>query len=111
MLTAGIGHELNNPLFSIVGLGEAIEEEQNLERVKTYARDIVAHGRRMANVIRDFTGVTNRDALDQQVPVSLEEELDQALATVETAADMKGIAVSTVARAWSNSSSRETGTC
>ncbi len=93
VLTAGIGHELNNPLFSIVGLGEAIEEEQSLERVKTYARDIVAHGRRMANVIRDFTGVTNRDALDQQVPVSLEEELDQALATVETAADMKGIAV------------------
>lgn len=93
VLTAGIGHELNNPLFGIVGLGEAIQEEQSLERVKAYARDIVAHGRRMANVIRDFTGVTSREGSDQPLPVSLEEELDQALATVETTAEMKGIAV------------------
>ena len=33
-LTAGIGHELNNPLFGILGLGEAIGEEANLDRVQ-----------------------------------------------------------------------------
>ncbi len=93
VLTAGIGHELNNPLFSIVGLGEAIQDEQNLEQVKTYARDIVAHGRRMATVIRDFTGVTNREGSDRSRPVSLEEELDHALTTAQTAVDMKGITV------------------
>ncbi|MBI3357870.1 MAG: HAMP domain-containing protein, partial [Nitrospirae bacterium] len=93
VLTAGIGHELNNPLFGIVGLGEAIQEEQDLQRVKTYARDIVAQGHRMATIIRDFTGVTSREVSDQRVPVYLEQELDQALATAQTAADMKGIAV------------------
>lgn len=93
VLTAGIGHELNNPLFGIVGLGEAIQDEQSLEQVKTYARDIVSHGRRMATIIRDFTGVTSRENSDQSLPVSLEEELDQALTTVETAADMKGIEI------------------
>lgn len=89
LLTAGIGHELNNPLFGIVGLGEAIEEETNLERVKAYARDIVAHGRRMATIIRDFTGVASREVSDQRVPVSLEDELDRALATIE----MTGITI------------------
>lgn len=84
LLTAGIGHELNNPLFGIVGLGEAIEEEPSLERVKAYARDIVAHGRRMATIIRDFTGVASREVSDQRVPVSLEDELDRALAAIET---------------------------
>jgi signal transduction histidine kinase len=93
VLTAGIGHELNNPLFGIVGLGEAIEEEQDLQRVKTFARDIVAQGRRMASIIRDFTGVTSREVSDQRVPVYLEQELDQALATVRTAAEMKDIAI------------------
>lgn len=93
VLTAGIGHELNNPLFGIVGLGEAIQEEQDLQRVKTYARDIVAQGHRMASIIRDFTGVTSREASDQRVPVYLEQELDQALTTVQTAAEMKGIVV------------------
>ncbi|HSA61667.1 MAG TPA: ATP-binding protein [Nitrospiraceae bacterium] len=93
VLTAGIGHELNNPLFGIVGLGEAIQEEQDLQRVKTYARDIVAQGRRMATIIRDFTGVTGREASDQRVPVYLEQELDQALTTAQTVTDMKGIVV------------------
>lgn len=93
VLTAGIGHELNNPLFGVIGLGEAIQDEQNLERVQAYARDIVAHGRRMAGVIRDFTGVAHREVSDQHVTVSLEEELDRALATVGTATEMTDIVV------------------
>ena len=93
VLTAGLGHELNNPLFGIIGLGEAMQDEQSLERVKAYARDIVAHGRRMAGIIRDFTGVANREGSDQHVPVSLEDEVDRALATVRTATEMTDIVV------------------
>ena len=93
VLTAGIGHELNNPLFGIVGLGEAIQEEPSLERVKAYARDIVAHGRRMATIIRDFTGVASREVSNQRISVSLEDELDRALATIQTAMEMAGITV------------------
>jgi len=93
VLTAGIGHELNNPLFGIVGLGEAIQEEQNLERVKAYARDIVAHGRRMATIIKDFTGVASREVSGQRVPVSLEEELDRALTAVQATVETNGVVV------------------
>jgi signal transduction histidine kinase len=93
VLTAGIGHELNNPLFGIVGLGEAIQEEQDLERVKAHARDIVTQGHRMAAIIRDFTGVTNRENSDQRTPVCLEEELDLALAAARAATEMKDVAV------------------
>ncbi|MCS6896382.1 MAG: PAS domain-containing sensor histidine kinase, partial [Nitrospira sp.] len=93
VLTAGIGHELNNPLFGIIGLGEAIQEEQNLERAKAHARDIVAHGRRMAAIIRDFAGVTGKEGDDHAVAVSLEEELDRALTLVETTNPTKGIVV------------------
>ncbi|MDH4185941.1 MAG: ATP-binding protein [Nitrospira sp.] len=81
-LTAGIGHELNNPLFGILGLGEAIGEETSLEHIKSYAHDIVQHGRRMAAIIRDFTGVTARETSDRRLPVHLERELEQALATI-----------------------------
>ncbi|MCP9449771.1 MAG: ATP-binding protein [Nitrospira sp.] len=93
VLTAGIGHELNNPLFGIIGLGEAIQEEQSLERAKAHARDIVAQGRRMATVIRDFAGVAGKEECDQTVPVSLEEETDRALAIVRSASDMKNVVV------------------
>lgn len=93
VLTAGIGHELNNPLFGIVGLGEAIQEETDMSQVKAHARDIVAQGHRMAGIIRDFTGVTARDPADQQRIVVVEHELEHALATTRTATDMTGILV------------------
>ena len=92
-LTAGIGHELNNPLFGILGLGEAIGEEASLDRVRSYARDIVQHGRRMAAIIRDFTGVTARETSDQRQPVHLERELDQAIATLTGSMDASGLAI------------------
>ncbi|MBK5281584.1 MAG: HAMP domain-containing protein, partial [Nitrospiraceae bacterium] len=92
-LTAGIGHELNNPLFGILGLGEAIGEEADLARVRSYARDIVQHGRRMAAIIRDFTGVTARETSDQRQPVHLERELDQAIATLTGSMDASGLAI------------------
>jgi signal transduction histidine kinase len=92
-LTAGIGHELNNPLFGILGLGEAIGEEADLDRVRSYARDIVQHGRRMADIIRDFTGVTARETSDQRQPVHLERELDQAITALTNSMDTSGLAI------------------
>lgn len=93
VLTAGIGHELNNPLFGIIGLGEILQDEQDLEHMRSCARDIVAHGRRMATIIRDFTGVTDREASDTPVSVPVEEVLDKALATAQTSVDMKDIVI------------------
>jgi len=92
-LTAGIGHELNNPLFGILGLGEAIEDEADLDRVRSYARDIVQHGRRMAAIIRDFTGVTARETSDQRHAVLLERELDQAIAAITDSIDTSGLTI------------------
>ncbi|HVG02802.1 MAG TPA: ATP-binding protein [Nitrospira sp.] len=93
VLTAGIGHELNNPLFGILGLGEAIQEECDLTRAKGYAQDIVGHGRKMAAIIRDFTGVTSRESKSQRVPVDVTAQLDQALAIVQTSHDCLGLNV------------------
>ena len=92
-LTAGIGHELNNPLFGILGLGEAIGEEADLDRVRSYARDIVQHGRRMAAIIRDFTGVTARETSDQRQPVHLEQELDRAITTITDGMETSGLSI------------------
>ena len=82
VLTAGIGHELNNPLFGILGLGEAIQDEPDPTRVKSYAMDIVQHGKRMAAIIKDFTGVAEREVSDRRHAVHLERELDLAIGTV-----------------------------
>ncbi|WHZ24547.1 MAG: Periplasmic sensor signal transduction histidine kinase [Nitrospira sp.] len=93
VLTAGIGHELNNPLFGILGLGEAIQEEGDLARAKSYAQDIVDHGRRMAAIIRDFTGMAARESKNQRMPVDVTAQLEQALMIIQTSHDCLGINV------------------
>ncbi|HSC56762.1 MAG TPA: ATP-binding protein [Nitrospira sp.] len=93
ILTAGIGHELNNPLFGILGLGEALQDECDPARVKSYAQDIVQQGKRMAAIIRDFTGIAARETSDQRQTVHLERELDQALATITASLGMSELIV------------------
>jgi two-component system, NtrC family, sensor kinase len=93
VLTAGIGHELNNPLFGIIGLGEVMQDEQDLEMMKNYAKDIVAHGQRMAAIIRDFTGIMDRETSDKPTAVSMEDIVDQALSTAQTTVEMKAIMI------------------
>lgn len=93
ILTAGIGHELNNPLFGILGLGEAIQEEVNLDHVRALARDIVQHGRRMAAIIRDFAGMTTRDTGVRLAPVDVHLELDQALTALQSTHDLSQLEI------------------
>lgn len=93
VLTAGIGHELNNPLFGIIGLGEVMQDEQDMEMIKSYAKDIVAHGRRMAAIIRDFTGVIDRETSDKPISVPMEHIVDQALTTTQATVEMQNIVI------------------
>jgi len=85
VLTQGIGHELNNPLVGVIGLGEAIQEEQSPDTIKEYAQTIVQHGRRMASIIRDFTGQAARQLKGKSTQVNLNEQLDHALNIVKNA--------------------------
>jgi signal transduction histidine kinase len=93
VLTAGIGHELNNPLFGILGLGEALQDDCDPGRVKSYARDIIQHGKRMATIIRDFTGIAAREVSDQRQMVRLEQEIDQALDAITAGLDLSQLTV------------------
>lgn len=93
VLTAGIGHELNNPLFGILGLGEALQDNCDPARVKSYAQDIVQHGKRMATIIRDFTGIAAREVSDQRQMVHLEREMDDALAAIASGVDISELTV------------------
>ena len=79
MLCTGIGHELNNPLVGVIGMGEAIQEEDDIRKVKEHAKSIVQQGKRMAQVIRDLTGQVRNQAKGEYLPLDLNEQLDLIL--------------------------------
>jgi signal transduction histidine kinase len=87
VLTAGIGHELNNPLCGIFGLGEAIQDEKDVNTIKAQVQDMIRHGKRMASIIQDFTGLAQVEAKGQSQPVDLNEQIEQAMKLVLQAHD------------------------
>ena len=95
VLSAGIGHELNNPLVGVIGLGEAIQQEDNPNQIKEYAGNIVQHGRRMASIIRDFTGQATSQLREQLTQVSVNEQLDNALNTVKQSYETSSLEIKT----------------
>ncbi len=95
VLSAGIGHELNNPLVGVIGLGEAIQDEAESEKIKEYAKGIIQHGKRMASVVRDFTGQMTTQFLDTQTRVNINEQLEKVLSATTVLFTSSHITVNT----------------
>ncbi|MCI0529947.1 MAG: ATP-binding protein [Nitrospira sp.] len=93
VLTAGIAHELNNPLFGIMGPGEAILDECDSSRMKEHAKKIVENAKRMAAVIQDFSGYAHAEGSEQGVFVDINHCLDKALSLVGLSNPVDGLEI------------------
>ncbi|MEO5657669.1 MAG: ATP-binding protein [Nitrospiria bacterium] len=82
VLTSGLGHELNNPLFGILSSSEAIRDEKDADKMRDHAKKIVTHAKRMAGIIKDFSGTAQPDAADLRIELNVNDQLDQALSVV-----------------------------
>jgi C4-dicarboxylate-specific signal transduction histidine kinase len=55
-LAAGIAHEISSPLFGVMGLAEAIGDEDDREVVRGYAAEIVSYSRTIKDIVQGLTG-------------------------------------------------------
>lgn len=82
ILTSGVGHELSNPLFSVIGFGEAILDEDDPTVMREHAVNIVVQAKRMAEIIHVFTHQSQGEAAEPSRQLDLTEQLEEALETV-----------------------------
>jgi signal transduction histidine kinase len=86
-LTAGVAHEINNPLAYVMGNLGCLSEQlatlpgsKELEGMKDMVRDALEGSERVRAIVRDMRAFTRRDDHDKRTPVQIEKVLEQALA-------------------------------
>ena len=76
---SGIAHDINNPLQLILGLAENLAEERDLTVIHEQAREIIEAVKRTSAICRDLTRYSRRATSREDVLVSVNDKLDEAL--------------------------------
>ncbi|MBT3921894.1 MAG: PAS domain-containing protein [Nitrospina sp.] len=78
-LTAGIAHELNNPLVSIMGFTEAILDEKDPGKIHKYAEKVFDRSKHMASIILNMSGYMRSAMSTEEKEINLNEKIDAAI--------------------------------
>ncbi len=82
-LASGIGHEINNPLYAILGAAEAVRDGDNLSRSQEHARDIVGYCNHISEIIRNLTGYVRPADKHGLEPVDINALITEAVAMAQ----------------------------
>lgn len=90
-LAAGIAHEISSPLFGIMGLAEAIVEEQDRELAVQYATDIVEYCRNIRDIVVELSSYSRTASKEFLAAVDLPRTIEDALRLVERSTSVQGV--------------------
>ena len=77
-LTAGIAHEMNNPLYAIQGFTQAILQEKDPKKIKEFAEKVLSRSEHMASIVLNMSGYARTNKTDGLKEVDVNERLDAA---------------------------------
>lgn len=93
-LASGIAHEINNPLAGILGMAEAIMDEDDMEIIKSHTKDIIQYSVNARDIVRELS-IYSRSAQNiAEGIVDLSTVLDNSVKMARHSASFTGIEVS-----------------
>jgi len=92
-LAAGVAHEVSSPLFGILGLAEAIPDEQCREKIDEYASEIALYSQSIREIVVDLSSYSRATAGQDAELVDLGTAVNEAITMVQRGADLDGIEV------------------
>jgi signal transduction histidine kinase len=79
MLASGIGHEINNPLYAILGAAEAIRDGNDLSRCREHGQDIITYCKHIAEITKNLSGYILPAEKHGLEPVDVNETISEAV--------------------------------
>lgn len=76
---AGIAHDINNPLYLVLGFAENILEDGDLASIREHAQGIIEAVKRISPICKDLTQYARRSTTHDLAEVELNGKLDESL--------------------------------
>lgn len=90
---AGIAHDINNPLYLVLGFAEAIIEERDPTTIRDLAQEIIQAVRRISTISREFTQYARQSISSEYVDVELNVKLEEAFKIAQYATVLQDLSV------------------
>lgn len=81
-LASGVAHEISSPLFGVMGLAEAIQDEEDLGLIHQYAGDIVDYSRSIKEIVVELTGYSRTARAEYLTTIELRRVIEDAVRLV-----------------------------
>jgi len=78
-MVSGIGHEINNPLYVILGKAEAIRDESDISACNEHARGIIKHAKHISAIVKNLSGYIRPADRHELENTDVQEKLVEAL--------------------------------
>ncbi|MCH8134759.1 MAG: PAS domain S-box protein [Proteobacteria bacterium] len=92
-LVSGIGHEINNPLYLILSMAEAIRDEEEISSCREYGEEIVKHCRHIAETVKNLSQYARPSGNHNLEKVDLNESVSAAVVAVKRSLQSDNIEV------------------
>ncbi|MFQ5581062.1 MAG: ATP-binding protein [Mariprofundaceae bacterium] len=79
-MASGIGHEINNPLYVISGMAEAVRDEKDIAACNKYGHDILKYAKDISAIVKNLSGYTRPASRHELEAVDVLEKLEEAVA-------------------------------
>lgn len=89
-LASGVAHEINSPLFGVLGLAEAIVEETDPAKMHAHARDIIDYSLNIRDIVTQLKAYSRSSAVDDERIVRLDQVFDAARTLVVRSGGVDG---------------------
>lgn len=82
-MASGIGHEINNPLYAILGMAEAVRDEKNISVCNKYGEDIIKYSKHISEIVKNLSGYIRPASRHDLERVDVNDQLMEAIAMAQ----------------------------
>lgn len=92
-LASGIAHEINNPLYGIVGIAEVIVDESVNDEIKELGKEIIDFSMQCSDIVKDLSSYSRSIREEKPKEININEIIEETLRIISYSPDYVDIKI------------------